>query len=430
MANSESIEYLNQARYFVGAEKYNDALEYIEKAISCDKMNKELYVQKSIILVNLNRYDEAIDELNNALKIDNSYAEAYFHLGNISLMTDDKAAGIENYNKAIANGFDESQIFYNLGLMYEEDGNDELAVRNYSKAILKDPLRVDARVQKANIYISNGKHQEALETLNELILADPDLFEGYHLKSLLLADMGKFDEAISVLDGAMLLFPKDPSFMIDKVNILVIKEEINKAREIIREIEENYETDAVQKRQIEFEKARMYALDADIDSVVESLLKARSYSKESDDDDIDPEATFLLVNCYLEKKEYQSAIECSKELISYGELEYAIPSYYTLPYAFAKSGEVEKAEAQYKESVSVLLSITLKNPEILDGYLFRALCLKELGQYDKALELSDYLLKVDQNSDSFHNLKAEIFYAMGDEDSAKAEKSVAESLKK
>lgn len=33
MSKSESLEYLNQARYFVGAEQYDDALEYINKAI-------------------------------------------------------------------------------------------------------------------------------------------------------------------------------------------------------------------------------------------------------------------------------------------------------------------------------------------------------------------------------------------------------------
>lgn len=44
MANSESVEYLNQARYFVGVEQYNDALEYINKAIATDKLNKELYM--------------------------------------------------------------------------------------------------------------------------------------------------------------------------------------------------------------------------------------------------------------------------------------------------------------------------------------------------------------------------------------------------
>lgn len=43
MANSDSLEYLNQARFFVGAEDYDSALEYINKAITVDKLNKELY---------------------------------------------------------------------------------------------------------------------------------------------------------------------------------------------------------------------------------------------------------------------------------------------------------------------------------------------------------------------------------------------------
>ena len=429
MANSESLEYLNQARYFVGTEQYNEALEYVNKAIVADKLNKELYVQKSIILANLEQYSEAIEELKNALKIDRAYAEAYFHLGNLCLMTGNQAAGLENYNKAIANGFDDSQIFFNLGLMYEEDGNDELAIRNYTKAILKDPLRVDARVRKATVFISNGKQQEALETLNELILADPDLYDGYHLKALLLADMGDLDGAMSVLDEAIRLFPKDPSFQIDKVNILVMREETGKARELVKVIENTYELELDQKHHLELEKARLYALDADIDSIIGSLIKARAYAKELDPDDVDAEATFLLANCYLEKKDYPATIACSKELIASDELAYAIPAYYTLPYAYAQSGEEDKAKEQYKESISKLRAITLSNPGILDGYLFRALCLKEIGQYEQALELSEYLLKIDPNSSTFHSLKAEVLYAMGNEDAAKAEKATAESLK-
>lgn len=145
-------------------------------------------------------------------------------------------------------------MFFNLGLMYEEDGNDELAVRNYSKAIMKDPLRVDARVRKAKIYISNGKQQEALEELNELILADPDLYEGYHLKSLLLADMKKYDEAMSVLDEAIKLFPKDSSFPIDKVNIYVMRQEPDKAKELVAQIEQQYEMDLEQKDTLNLKK--------------------------------------------------------------------------------------------------------------------------------------------------------------------------------
>ena len=71
---------------------------------------------------------------------------------------------------------------------------------------------------------------------------------------------------------------------------------------------------------------------------------------------------------------------------------------------------------------------TLNNPEIADGYFFRVLCLKELKEFDKANELCDYLLKVDQNSAQFHNLKAEVLYAAGREDEAQQEKRIAESL--
>lgn len=98
MENLESLEYLNQTRYFVGAGQYDDALEYVNKAIAVDKMNKELYVQKCIVLANMDRYEEALDEAKNALKLDKSFGEAYYHLGNIYLMTGNQASGLENYN--------------------------------------------------------------------------------------------------------------------------------------------------------------------------------------------------------------------------------------------------------------------------------------------------------------------------------------------
>ena len=403
MDQINALEYFNQAKFFLGSEQYEDGIESINKAINIDRMNTEFYIYKSIFLANLERYEEAIDELNNALKVDRKCAEAYFHLGNMAFLKNDKNTGIENYNKAIAFGYDDAQIYYNLGMMYEEDDNDELAIRNYSKAIIKDPLRIDARVRKAQIYIANKKYPEALEALNELILADPDLFEGYHLKSILLAEMGRLEEAAKVIDEAVSLFPKDPAFAIDKINLFVINNEIDKAREV-------------------------YALDADIENVESSLLQAKQYSKEYNDEDIDPETTFLLVSTSIELKKYDNAIKFCDELIKSDMLQYSIPAYYMKPYACAQKGEDEKAIELYKESVSKLRAITLNNPEIADGYFFRVLCLKELKEFDKANELCDYLLKVDQNSAQFHNLKAEVLYAAGREDEAQQEKRIAESL--
>ncbi len=422
MINSESAEYLNQAKSFLKLQQYEDALDYLDKAISIDKINKELYIYKAIVFANLGKYDDSKETLQKALLIDKEYSEAYFHMGNILLMTGNKAQGIENYNKAIAYGFDDAQVFYNLGLMYEEDDNDELALRNYTKAIKKDPMRIDARVRKANLYIKHKKNEEALETLNELILVDPDLYDGYHLKSLLLAEMGNYDEAFDVLENAIDIFPKDPAFVLDKINILVMSNDTEKAEKCITELEENYEMKPDQKHRLELEKARLYALRADLDKVIDSLIGAKNIYKEMKSEEVDAEATFLLANCYLEKKDYQSAAEYAQELLKCAKTEYLIPAYYILPFSYAKMGMEEKSKEQYKDSISKLRMITLNDPGILDGYLFRALCLKEVGQYEKALELSDYLLRVDQNSKTFHDLKAEVLFAMGREEEAIAEK--------
>ena len=429
MNNIDAIEYLNQAKSFVELEQYEYALEAINKAILCDKMNIELYIEKGIILANQSDYDNAIATLNLALKLDKKNPEVYFHIGNISLLKGDKSFGIENYNKAIAYGFDDSEIYFNLGLTYEEDGKVELAIRNYSKAIIKNPLNVEARVRKANIYISTNKYEEALEALNELILADPDLFEGYHLKALLLAEMGKLEQAMNVLDNAILLFPKDPAFALDKINILVLMNKVEEAKALVRNLEYNENLSSYNKRQLYLEESRLYAIDADIDNVISSLIKAKAISAQELDENIDGETTFLLANCYLELKDYDNAIKMSEELISSNELTYVIPSYYTLPYCYLQKGEEEKANKLFKESISKLRKITLDNPEILDGYFFRALCHKEIKETDKAMELCDYLLKVDENSSLFHNLKAEILFADGKEEEAKAEKELSEKLK-
>lgn len=429
MDKLEAIEYLNQAKVFLGMEKYDEALDCLNKATQIDKMNIELYLYKGIVYADKDMYTESIQEFSNALKIDKKCGEAYFHIGNIFFITDDRVKGIENYNKAISCGFDDAQLYFNLGLMYEEESNYDLAIRNYSKAIMKDPLRSDARVRKASIYIANNRYPEALETLNELILSDPDLYDGYHLKALLLADMDKKDEALAVLDEAVNLFPKDPAFILDKINVYVLKGETEKAKTQIALLEKEYEMEYNQKRKLELEKSRLFALEANIDSIMASLLKAKEYTALEEPDDIDDEATFLLVSCCLELKKYDDAAKYSKELIEKGALAYAIPSYYTMPYAVAQSGKADEAKVLYKESVSKLRAITLENPEILDGYLFRALCLKEIGDTEKALELCEYLLKIDSDSKTFHNLKAEILMAMGCEKKAIAEKKFAETLK-
>lgn len=231
MENMNLLEYMNQATALMGQEKYDAAITFLEKAENEDKFNIDVYITKGVAYANLNEFDKARVEFEKALKVNKKEGVVYFHLGNIEMLLGNKAKGIELYNNAIANGFDDAQVYFSLGLMHEEEGNDDLAVRNYSKAILKDANRADVRIRKIRLFIKNQHFQEALQALDELILSNPDVFEGYHLKYLVLASLEKFDEASDVLSTAMLMFPKDTAFAIDKASLMITKKEYKQAIE-------------------------------------------------------------------------------------------------------------------------------------------------------------------------------------------------------
>ena len=120
----------------------------MEKAVSSDRTNIEIYLSKGVRYANMNKLDNAKKEFEKALKINRNSGLALFHMGNIYMLQGEKVKGIENYNNAVANGYDDAQIFFTLGLFYEEEGNGELAMCNYVRAINKDPVRPDARVRK------------------------------------------------------------------------------------------------------------------------------------------------------------------------------------------------------------------------------------------------------------------------------------------
>lgn len=319
-------------------------------------------------------------------------------------------------------------MYYNLGLTYEENGNKELALRNYSKAILKDELRSDARVRKINLLVQLGKPNEALEEVDQLILSDPDLFDGYHLKFVIFSKLGEHSKALDVLNDGISLFPQDPSFLIDKVSALSAMDKVIEAKNLSDEIKENFELDQIQDRALELELGRICALEKDMTGLILHMKNAKQITNSIDSDDCDAEATFFLANCYISHKDFDNAINMCNQLLNSSDSTYKIPAYYMLPYAMSQSGEVEKAKEQYVESISKLRCITLEDPQKLDGYIYRALCLKEIGKYDEALELCDYMLKLDNSQPSLHELSSQIYALKGDVAKAEAEEKLAKNL--
>ena len=97
---------------------------------------------------------------------------------------------------------------------------------------------------------------------------------------------------------------------------------------------------------------------------------------------------------------------------------------------FTPDIERHRKNQYWREAIKLLERMNATaSGEMLYEVRYELLCLYDcIGEYDKALELSEYLLKIDNNSKVFHNLKSGVLYAKGDEAGANAEKSIAESL--
>lgn len=409
---SEAIELNQQGSMLLAKEKYQEALKYFEKAREIDPMEVETYFNLGNLYANMEQYEKAEEQFKKIILIDKKNGLVYFNLGNISFLRDNIEKGVEYYNKAVANGYEEANLYYNLGMVYEETDNFLFAVRNYSKAIAKEPLNPEYRLKQIALYIRNDKLDEALEALEELNQYCPDIFEGYHFRFEIYCAQGKFEEAEKVINRAIELFPKDVSLFYNKIRLINIQGDYENALTMIEEAEkmEGFEVEA---RNLDFERAKIYAQKEDVESTINYLEKCINY----EDGEIDYEVRYFIMNAYLAANNYEKVLENAEVLAKEedGESSYIMSAIYYRALSLKMLGIEEEAKKHYKEACKLFRAITISSPNNLDAYMFRILCHKDLKEYDKALELLDYVLLLKEDSGEVYAIKASIYKEMGDE---------------
>lgn len=239
--------------------------------------------------------------------------------------------------------------------------------------------------------------------------------------------MKKFEEAEKVINDAMALFPKDAAFALDKASLMITRKEYDEALNYLDSITNDMETDQDIRHSIAMEKSRIYAYQQKMDMAIAALEEAKAILSEQNQFDI--EATYLLMNCYLNNEEFEKVINAAKELKKVqGEDYYVLAAHYYEPFALKQLGNIEEANKLFEESVSYFRGESLKYPNNVDSYAFRIMSLRELGKLDKALELSDYLVNVNDKLPEVHILRATVLEALGRESEAKDERNIATSL--
>ena len=413
-------EYNHQGLVLYSKDKYEEAKTYFEKAIDTDPRYVESYINMAQVYIALDEYDDAKKFLNKALLVDKKNALIYFHLGNIDLLQNNTEGARTYYNKAISLGYDNTQIFINLAVDAEERNDFDTAISYYNKAIALDKFNALAKARKAQILITLKRLPEALNVSDSLLETNPDVFEGYHYKFAILMEMGKLDDAETVLNRALELFPDDDALYYDKARLLQTQNRLDEAIELI---DSKLDFNGDNRTSLISFKAEVLLALGRTDEALTILQDEYPKSKDS-------EVAFLLNSIYIAKKEYDEVLKYSQEIISSSAIDnYYYSALYYHAVALNKLGHEGEAKKEFENALKFFRAACSRNPGQIQLYFYRAMCHEELKQYEKALEMVDYILSVDDELYEARLVRMKIYEATGKLTEASAERNIIQSNK-
>lgn len=424
MDNERIVELINQGITLMSTGNYEKAKEYFRNAIAEDNHNIEAYKHYGNACANLEQYDESLTAFDKVKLLDVNDGENYFSIGNVYILKGNLLKAVENYNKAEEKGYKNVELYANLAGMYRELGENQQAIRNLTKAIKADPLRGDIRVEKASIYIELGKFTEALETLEELQRIIPDAFEAYDLQIQIYLGLGKHDKALEVITEATERFENDVVLQWIKIKVLVEMKKFDVAKKEISDIKTKAGFMNIA-REVAIQESIIHSSENDLDSAIKSLETALEY----EDGNVDEQTRYLLMNMYVSVKDYAKALDIATVLENTNsETLYSISAMYYIPYIWKIQGKEDDAYKRFKELVSIFRKLSIKYPNFYELYMYRLLSHTEVNEFEKALELADYIENLYPDKSDAYALKYTVYTAMGDTEKANAAKEKAKSI--
>jgi tetratricopeptide (TPR) repeat protein len=393
MENIDVVEYLTQGFVMLSLKKFDEALGFLNKAEAIEPLNAEVYIRKGLVYQELEQYDEAKSQFEKALKLNNTDGRIYFHLGGVAALKGDFSGAVELYKKALVNGFHDTFVYFNMGMAYENLNDITFAIKSYKKAAEINPLRPEAGLRMAKLLIAAERFTEAAEAYTAIVRAYPDEPKFTHALFTVYMQTDDFAKAQGVLDEAKERFEGDITFTFDSIALLIAENKREEALAALNTLNESDMTEKSDKRRLHMQKAELYAYADNLNGVIDELQKAKAITEA--DGTFDAECSLLLIDCFTKTEDYDQVLKNARDILANSDdISTKGSAMYFEPFALKKMGNEAEALPLYRAAIDEYRNVGLSYPGYLDPYVMRAMCHKDLGEYEKATELIDYVLSL------------------------------------
>ncbi len=232
-------ELKEQAKHFIDANKYKEALSVIHKGIILAPGDTEIRLLHAKLMYGLKQYTDCLRELTRYIKLDGKEEESYFmraltynNLHNRNAAVQDiikvasmfptdpftqlkcglflsqfsapnQAIGLFNYAAKLQP--DISQIYAGRAVAYDELRDYKKAVADFNLAIKLSPQEAAYLNNRAWIYNANGDFDKAIDDCNEVIKIEPACAAAFRNRGIAFIGKSDYPRAISDLNKSLTL---------------------------------------------------------------------------------------------------------------------------------------------------------------------------------------------------------------------------------
>lgn len=419
MSNEKYSDLISQGIALMAAEKYEVAKEIFERALAEDERSAETYIHIGNANANMGQFEEALLAFRNALSLEPEAADVLFSIGSVYLLSNNRIKAVEYFNKAEEAGMKTASLYQMLATIFYEAGDDVQALRNISKAIAAAPLDGELRLLKTRIYLAEDRLEEAMETLEDMHKLLPDAFEAYDLRAQIYTTQGKYDKALEISELGCSKFPNDPVLALTKLKVLVSMKNVEEGLAQLAEMKK-LDNFTVVLKEATMQEAILLLQKEDADGAI-AALEATNEKLGGD-----AELLFVLVDLYAKLDRYEETIRTAEAMMHFEtNPHFLYTAKYFRAHAMEKRGKTDEAKAEYRKLTSELRRATIQRPSFYEGYIYRLLCHTNIGEYEKALELADYIENLRPDLADAHSFRYFIYNTMGDKEKAEEAKQKA-----
>lgn len=405
--------------------KAEAAYEYFCQAAQEDPQEIASYINQAKILIRQKDMKGAKAALDKALLLDSQNSDALFYLSCACFLSNRPEDGLLYAGQAADTGCTEPMLYLNMAIACEELGQLDRSLRYHNKAINLAPLQGSYYTAKAECLIRHGRDDDALQTLTLLHKNCPDSFEAYHYAYQIYTRKQEYEKAQEILTKGIENFPGDVGLYVDMIHLMNITKHPDEALQLLDALDSVKDTVSVDPRELLLERAKAYAINEKTQEARDLLEKVITMEGATSF-----EAHYLLMNCALVLQDFAGMERVARIMVKADDhSSYSRAARYYLPMSILKQNRPQDAKPLYEEAIRYYRTETLKNPELVDGYLFRALCCKDLERYNDGLKVLDYLDKLLPEYQPTQMIRASIYLEMGDKAKAAEAYQKAGSLK-